>query len=281
MSVMFEADNEDSLKERLTLAVSRLKELHQEGLPDIDQIEKTGKPFACFLNELIREALKGVAGEPSVAPGGEPAAEKAAAEYPDIAAYIRLLFWETKRITSRGLEEDVIRLELILQVLGEILCKAEEGEKVLTPETFQEPLYWFCSDYSETVLKHCLRSAAKSGLSFPEEYAKSLPYAPGFLEWGDLTSAMAENKLPGEFAEIEAELFWQTLSDANLATRRLEGLSEALKELNEAGETVRTEFVIAEELCEKNRNYRHFIKRLKEMSEHVENNIILAGGADH
>ena len=260
MSVMFEADNEDSLKERQTLAVSRLKELHQEGLPDIDQVEKKGKPFACFLNELIREALKGASGEAAELPESETAAEKAAAEYPGIAAYIRLLRGEAKRITSRGLEEDVIRLELILQVLGEISCKAEEGEEVLIPETFQESLYWFYSDYSETVLKHSLTEAARMGVSFPGEFARTLPYASGFLEWGDLTELSTVPAKDGE------EKDFLILFDANLATRRLEAFSEARKEVTEeTGSSVKTDFAVSSELCGQNRNYRHFVKRLGEL----------------
>ncbi len=257
MSVMFEADNEAALKERHDLAVSRLKELHQEGLPGIH--EKTGKPFACFLRSLITKALKG-AGESvetdRIPPENE--ADTLIADHPEITPYIRLLQAETARITDRGLEEDVIRLELILQILGEISCRLEEEEKILTPETFHETLYWFYSDYSETVLAHCLKEAGAGETGFPAGYAKTLPYTPGFLEWGDLADFSVEQ---------EKDRDWLILFDANLATRRLEAYSEAKKKTEEAGYAVRTDFAAASDLCGQNRNYRHFVKRLGEISQ--------------
>ncbi len=278
MSVMFEACDEAALKERLELAVCRLKELHQEGLPD--GIEKTGKPFACFLRSLIQRALdlslaekvSGIREEISV----KDSAQAAALEQPGIAPYIRLLSAETECITDRGREADVIRLELILQVMGELAARAGDQEALTVPEAFHESLYWFYSDYSEPMLKQCFFEAISSDLSFPKGYGNRLPYVPGFLEWGDLTDRLTVDP---ETAEGEPD--WLFFLDANLANRRLEAFLEAKKETEEAGNVVRTEFVISEGLCKKNRNYRHFIKRLKEISEHVENNPILAGGADH
>ena len=252
MSVMFEASDAATLKERLELAVCRLKELHQEGLPEL---KKTGKPFACFLRNLIEGALE-QAGAMAENTGKEEELspkemwESTAAGYPELVPYLRLLSEETLRITDHGLEEDVIRLELVLQILGEIFSIEEDAETVLKAETFQEALYWFYSDYSEPVLTKCLTEAASMGVSFPTGYGKKLSYTPGFLEWGDL----AGNE-PHEFL---------ALFDANLATRRMEAFSEAMKTAGEMGGAPKLEYVVPAAFCAQNRNYRHFVKRLKE-----------------
>ena len=98
------------------------------------------------------------------------------------------------------------------------------------------------------------------GVSFPGEFARTLPYASGFLEWGDLTELSTVPAKDGE------EKDFLILFDANLATRRLEAFSEARKEVTEeTGSSVKTDFAVSSELCGQNRNYRHFVKRLGEL----------------
>ena len=242
---------EELLRERFYLALDRMKEMKLEGLPDLEK-EKAGKPFACFLKSLISAALTLALGEESPE---ENVPEEMSREQLSREMYplCRILQGEVLRITGKCREADVIRMELLLQILGELQCRAMEGEKIEEPEVFQNALYWFYSDYGETVLESCLREATEKGLTFPGAYGKSLPCKPGILEWQDL----------------DLPLFM----DANLANRRLEALEEALKTLSEEGIEPEISFRISEDLCRESRSYRHFVKHLKEFCR--ERNIMI------
>ena len=266
---------EELLKERFYLALDRMKEMKLEGLPDLEK-EKAGKPFACFLKSLISAALTLALGEESPE---ETVPEKTLTEHlsDEIFPLCLILQGEVFRITGKRREADVIRMELLLQILGELQCRAMEGEKIEEPEVFQNALYWFYSDYGETVLESCLREATEKGLTFPGAYGKSLPCKPGILEWQDLAEGpLGKQQSASETEQADSATGMPELSlfmDANLANRRLEALEEALKTLSEEGIEPEISFRIFEDLCRESRSYRHFVKHLKEFCR--EKNIMI------
>ena len=136
----------------------------------------------------------------------------------DFGQMLSLLAAELRSLIAFAYEQDVesmvIRMELFLEVYHAFVSAAEEGVNP-RPEEIRDMIYWFASDYSETMLEKSMRST----FDWKEDFAlriimdsdlEDLRYLYRFGEYvteNELRMARYVNSLPEEKIALMADTY--------------------------------------------------------------------------